>query len=190
MITLDKCKEIIAKAESAIEPAMLLAFIKVESGGIGFDSKTKKLLIQFEPVWFKKLTQYNPSGEWSVNKVDVQSKEWLAFNDAFKLNPDKAMESTSIGLPQIMGFHWKRLGYSSVGAMWDDFKKGEDNQVLALVKFLETDTKLRKAILTKDFVNIANIYNGPDWHLMAEKYGRVPYPTAIKNEYLANGGKV
>lgn len=181
---------ILKEAKSSIDPLMLEAFIKVESGGKGFDSKTKKILIQFEPAWFRKLTQYTPSGEWSVNKVEVQSKEWLAFNDAFKLNPSKAMESTSIGLPQILGLHWKRLGYSSVGNMWDEFKKNEEAQVLGLIKFIETDSKLKKAILTKDFVTIANIYNGPDWHLMAEKYGRVPYPTAIKEEYLTLGGKL
>ena len=73
------------------------------------------ILIQFEPSWFRKKVAYAPSGAWSVNKVDVQSKEWVAFNDTFKINPNAAMESTSIGLPQIMGFHWKLLGYKSVG---------------------------------------------------------------------------
>ena len=71
---------------SAIEPAMLLAFIATESGGKGFDSKTNKLMIQFEPIWFKRRQPYAPSGEWSVNKVDVQSKEWIAFNNDFRIN--------------------------------------------------------------------------------------------------------
>ena len=100
---IDKIKEV-AK-NFGIEPAMFLAFIEVESGGKGFDDATGKIIIQFEPVWFKRKAPYAPSGAWSVNKVDVQAKEWIAFNDAFKINPTAAMESTSIGLPQIMGFH-------------------------------------------------------------------------------------
>lgn len=165
------------------EFAMLKAFIAVESGGKGFDSKTGKLLIQFEPAWFKKKVPYAPSGKWSVNKVDVQSKEWEAFNNAFSLNPDGAMESTSIGLPQIMGFHWKKLGYSSVGAMWDDFKVSETNQVKALVKFIETDKMLLKAMKEKDWHRIASIYNGAGYKQLAEKLGREPYDVSLKKAY-------
>src|SRR5690606_21944769 len=84
---------------------VLLAIIEVETPGRGFDVITGKILIQFEPSWFRRHEPYAPSGKWSVNKVDVQSKEWIAFNDAWKINPDSAMKSTSIGLPQIMGFH-------------------------------------------------------------------------------------
>lgn len=184
MISIAKCKELLTAAGSSIEPAMLLAFIQVESGGKGFE-KDGKLVIQFEPHHFRRRT-----GVIIENKVDVQSKEWIAFNQAFATNPAAAMESTSIGLPQIMGFHWKRLGYSSVGAMWDDFKKGLDQQILALIKFIETDLRFKQAMLKKDFEAIANIYNGADWANIAKKYGREPYPIAIKKAYLANGGKV
>lgn len=178
------------KSGSGLDAKLLEAFIRVESGGKGFDSKTGKILIQFEPVWFKKMQPYAPSGAWSVNKVEVQSKEWLAFNNAFSINPVSAMESTSIGLPQIMGFHWKRLGYENVGAMWDDFKVGIENQILALVKFIETDKELKMAMVGKDFEAIANIYNGADWAFIAKKYGREPYPIALQKAYLNLGGQI
>ncbi len=74
-------------------------------------------MIQFEPSWFKKNAPYAPSGKWSINKVDIQTKEWEAFNDAFAKDKDAAMKSTSIGLPQILGIHYKRLGFASVGDM-------------------------------------------------------------------------
>ena len=48
-----------------IEAAALLAFISVETGGKWFDDKTGKILIQFEPSWFKKKAPYAPSGIWS-----------------------------------------------------------------------------------------------------------------------------
>lgn len=183
MITLTACKNILQKAGSTIEPAMLYAFIKVETGGAGFFSDGR-LKIAFEPHIFRKKT-----GLIVENGIDVPSKEWKAFSTAFNLNPNAAMESTSIGLPQIMGYHYKILGYKTVGAMWDDFKAGEENQVLALIRFIEYDLKLKRAMLSKNYEAIANIYNGPDWALIAAKTGRKPYPEAIKEEYLANVGK-
>lgn len=41
--------------------AALLASIEVETGGKGFDDKTGKILIQFEPSWFRKKAPYAPS---------------------------------------------------------------------------------------------------------------------------------
>ena len=165
------------------EPAALASFIEVESGGKGFDDKTGKILIQFEPIWMKRLAPYTPSGAWSVNKVDVQSKEWIAFNDAFPKNPNKAMEATSIGLGQIMGFHYKRLGYASVGAMWDDAKKGLERQVWQIAKFIETDKNLQTALKIGDWHKVATIYNGSGYKEIARKYGREPYNLSMAKAY-------
>lgn len=169
--------------EQPIDTAALLAFISVETGGQGFDTKTGKILIQFEPVWFKKQAPYAPSGLWSVNKVDVQSKEWEAFNDSFKKNPDAAMQSTSIGIGQIMGFHYQRLGYKSVGGMWDDAKKGIEQQVKQLVKFIQTDVKLQSAIEHHNWTDVAEIYNGKGFRELAAKYHRTPYDKALEDAY-------
>jgi len=166
-----------------INTADLLTFISVETGGQGFDSKTGKILIQFEPSWFRKKAPYAPSGLWSVNKVDVQRKEWLAFNDAFSKNPDAAMKSTSIGLGQIMGLHYQRLGYKTVGDMWDDAKKGIDRQIRQLVKFINTDNKLKVALMNQDWHTVATIYNGAGYKQLALKYGRTPYDESMKYAY-------
>ena len=88
--------------------------VKVESGGQGFSKDTGKIIIQFEPSWFKRKAPYTPSGKWSLNKVEKQTAEWIAFNDAFSKNPKAAMESTSVGLMQVLGLHWKTLGFKSV----------------------------------------------------------------------------
>ena len=165
------------------EPAALAAFIEVESGGKGFDEKTGKILIQFEPIWMKRLAPYTPSGAWSVNKVDVQYKEWIAFNDAFPKNPNKAMEATSIGLGQIMGFHYKRLGFATVGAMWDDAKKGLENQIEQIAKFILTDKKLLFALKTGDWHTVASIYNGASYAKMAKVWGREPYNISMAKAY-------
>lgn len=181
-VYLNMDKQIIESVEdSGLDKAALLAFITVETGGAGFAGG--KLIIQFEPSWFRKTAPYAPSGKWSVNKVDVQSKEWAAFNDAFALNPEAAMKSTSIGLGQIMGFHYKRLGFNSVGEMWDDAKKGLKNQVNQLVKFIKTDSRLLQALNQKDWHKLACGYNGSGYRALAAKLGREPYDISLKKAY-------
>lgn len=164
------------------EEAVMLSFIEVETGGRGFNVDGK-IMIQFEPHWFKKKAPYAPSGKWSINKVDVQSKEWIAFNDAFAKNPDAAMESTSIGLGQIMGFHFKRLGFKTVGEMWDHAKESLQNQIWQIAKFIDTDKALKTAIQNKDWFTIAKIYNGAGFMEIARKYGREPYNISMANAY-------
>lgn len=171
-------------ARYGIEYALLKAFIEVESGGVGFDKTTDKIIIQFEPSWYKKKAPYAPSGAWSLNKVENQRREWIAFNDAFKGHPNAAMESTSIGMPQIMGFHYKMLGYKTVGAMWDDFKKGEYEQIHALVRFILATPDLLKALKKKDFHTAASIYNGKSYKEMAKIWGREPYNISLEKAYI------
>lgn len=166
-----------------IDPALFLAFMETETGGRGFDSTTGKLMIQFEPAWFKKRAPYAPSGLWSLNKVDVQSKEWLAFNDAFKKNAKAAMLSTSIGLFQIMGFNFAQAGFDSVDAMWNDAKKGTESQIRQGANFIKNSPNLLKAMKAKNFHLIATYYNGAGYPALAKKYGREPYNITMERLY-------
>jgi hypothetical protein len=173
----------LAKAQKTVEPSVLLAFMAVETGGKGFDVETGKIIIQFEPAWFRKKEPFAPSGKWSLNGIERQKAEWIAFNDAFFIDKESAMESTSIGLGQIMGFHWKRLGFTSVGEMWDDAKRGITNQVGQILRFISTDAKLLAATRSKDWETIATIYNGAGYKKLAQKIGREPYDVSMKKEY-------
>lgn len=160
-------------AEFGIEIPMIKALDLVESNGQGFDPKTGKIKIQFEPSYFKNITKLF-SGLWSKNKVDVQSKEWEAFNDAFRVNPNAALRSTSIGRMQVMGYHYARLGFNTVGEMWDFAKKSERNQLWLGLKFMTTDPALYKDIRNKYFKGIAYRYNGVNYwikgyHIKIEK---------------------
>lgn len=136
--------------------------IAVESGGFGFDKTTGKILIQFEPSWFKRRFPKwsNFIGIWATNKVEKQKQEWEAFNNAFSKSPTAAMESVSLGLPQIMGFWWKALGFTSVGAFWDYMKDSEINQLKMMVAFIKLNPKMYKAIQSADWETFAKAYNG------------------------------
>ena len=165
-----------------VEPEALREFVEIESAGKGF-APDGKLIIQFEPVWFRRKAPFAPSGKWSVNKVDVQSKEWIAFNDAFKIDANAAMESTSIGLGQVMGFHYSRLGYKTVGAMWDAAKRGVDYQIFQMAEFIRTDARLIKALKEKNWHLVATYYNGAGYMKIAQKYGREPYNVSMEKAY-------
>lgn len=175
-------KEVRAIAERVgLTFAELRTFIEVESGGTGFINN--RIVIQFEPSWFKKKAPFAPSGLWSLNKVENQTKEYQAFSDAFFKNPLAAMESTSWGVGQIMGFHYKRLGYKSVGDMVDDFKRGEYQQVEGIAKFIKTDASLFSAIKAKNWHLVAVKYNGAGYLDLAKKYGREPYNISLEKAY-------
>lgn len=161
--------------------AELMTFISVESGGAGFING--RIIIQFEPKWFKKKAPFAPSGLWSINKVDNQVKEYAAFSDAFRKNPTAAMLATSWGQGQIMGFHFARLGYKSVNEMVDDFKKGDYQQVLAIAKFIVTDPSLFRAIKAQNWHMVAVLYNGGGYKALAEKYNREPYNISLQKAY-------
>jgi len=161
----------------------IAAFIMVETGSKGFSDKTGKIIIQFEPKWFKRLVPYTPSGKWSLNGIDIQVKEWLAFNDAFAKNPDGAMQATSIGLGQIMGFHWKTLGYKSVGEMWDDAKKGLDRQIWQICKFIAMDIKLKSCLQAHDWDGVSSIYNGTGYKQLAASIPREAYDISLAKAY-------
>jgi hypothetical protein len=50
-----------------------------------------------------------------------------------------ALRSTSWGLPQILGENFSAAGYDSATAMVQDFLRDEDNQLEAMLRFIETN---------------------------------------------------
>lgn len=155
---------------NGLEYAALKAFISVESGGIGFDPKTGKIIIQFEPHIFRKYATYSNLRDalWYIvnsNRVEGQVNEWKAFNAAFRIDAKSALLSTSIGLMQVMGFNFGKCGYGSVNDMWDDFKKGEYEQVKGAVNFIKATPKLYAGLKKKDFAQVAYYYNGANYGL-------------------------
>lgn len=173
-------EEIRAIAEtSGYDYAAVKAVIMVEGSGNGFDPATGKILIQFEPAWYRKLDEkdgFSGHGVWEENKVEKQSGEWKAFNDAFSKDADAAMQATSWGMMQVMGFHWKTLGFDSVGAMVDFAKESEANQVKLGVLLINKSAKLSTALKNKDWKTFAYYYNGP-------KYAMNKYDTRLQKEY-------
>jgi len=69
--------------------------------------------------------------------------------------------------------------------MWDDAKKGIENQLQQLCTFLikYKGGKILEAFQRRDFHTVALLYNGKEYQAMAKKYNRVPYNLSLSIEY-------
>ena len=148
------------------EIAAIKSVARVESGGRGgFDSKGR-VLLRFEGHKFRKFTRRkfdrsHPHLSYSYGRRKGKPHGYSAFNAAFKLDKVAAMKACSIGMFQPMVFNYHDMGYASIHEMWDDFKQGEGNQLLAFVRLIQDwglDDELRRAKL-RDFITFARMYN-------------------------------
>ena len=150
----------------------IAAIAEVEGNGQGFEAKTGRIIIQFEPGYFKRLISVNVRGlindawraveskqatdkqaklyaDWSAvvaNKVEGQTEENRIFNLAFGIDPEAAMKSTSWGMGQIMGDNHKAAGFDTVGKMVDAFKQSAENQFLGMLSFIANNPTLNQVL--------------------------------------------
>lgn len=111
--------------------------------------------------------------------------EWDDLVKARSINDTVGLLSASYGLFQVMGFHWKILGYASVQAMVEDYRQGERNQLLSFCNFILANPNLLTAIRTRNWAALAKGYNGADYAKnkydikLADAYSVAQKPTAL-----------
>lgn len=165
-------------------------------GGIDL---TRKPVILYEPhIFYRQLPKQNPpyNPEGLLSRADVKAahpeiatilyKSWgtrpygstYAQHDRLALAQaicrPAALESCSWGAFQIMGFHWKDLGYSSIDAFVESMDTVE-GQVGAFIRFLQVNG-LVQYLRGKDWVRFSRQYNGQGF-----KANR--YDTRLAEEY-------
>lgn len=176
-----------------IEPGVAVAVLTVESSGAGFSGG--RMVIRFEthvfwrewgnanPAVFRSHFRFDPARPWTGHAFRPapgapwqgfhgdQQAEWRVFEFARKLDEPAAKRSISMGAPQIMGFHFARIGYDSVLAMFDAFAAGLRAQIVGLFDFIKgpgTDSPLLEALRRGKLADFAAGYNGP---ALAAQYG-------------------
>lgn len=174
MFSGDTIKEIesVARAQG-IEPAALLAIAEVESGGRAFANVggRKEPLIRFEGHYFDRLVADGKRGEarskglasptmGAVKNPASQSARWRLLAEAMAIDRSAALQSVSWGIGQVMGSHWKSLGYGSVDSLVVEARSGVAGQVRLMLRFLETNG-LIGTIRSHDWAAFARAYNGP-----------------------------
>ena len=156
-----------------IEYAGLKAVVEVEASGKGFIGDVPKIL--YEPhIMHRLLTKKNyitirnslmkahPNlcyPRWGTYKYGAESIQHRRLEIASQFNRDTALESCSWGLGQVMGFHWKSLGYESLQAFINDMYESEAKQLEAMIRFIKVNGLLL-ALKNKDWVKFARGYNG------------------------------
>jgi hypothetical protein len=148
-------------------PAAVASVLEVEAPKGGF-LQDGRLTILFERHWFYKLTPEK------VSKVrpDLSNPqpggykggdaEWDRLNAAIAFDEINALKSASWGKPQIMGFNHALCGYGTVKDMIEDFKRGEYNQVKAMLQLIKNQPSWDRALKSQNWKRFAELYNGPN----------------------------
>lgn len=156
-------------AALGVEAAALEALSEVESSGTGFGSGGRPL-IRFEHHLFRRetsrrydLTHPHLSAPYEASRHlrRNQTLEWRWFDEAFALDPNAAIRSTSWGRFQILGRNFERAGFDSPGAMRRAMEAGETEHLAAFAAFLRSDPTLLQALRLRDWDTVARRYNGP-----------------------------
>jgi hypothetical protein len=176
-----------AAATLQVPARNLRAVIDVESGGQSFGPEGRPIIL-FEPHIFHRRTD----GRWSPSSFSyakwrerpypkAQLARWEQMADAAARSEQAALESASWGLFQIMGFHWKALGYAGAESFGLAMAKGEAAQLGALVTFIKINglaDELR-----------AGSSNSDSWRAFARGYNGEGYAANGYHEKLARAVK-
>ena len=92
-----------------------------------------------------------------------KAAEYRRLDAAKLIDVNSALESCSWGTYQIMGYHWKLLGFDSVQSFVNKMKESERGQLECFVKFIKANPVLLKAIRSDDWVTFARYYNGSNY---------------------------
>ncbi len=131
-----------------------LAVFCVESN-LAYDPRTGLVIIRFEPHIFRR-----KAGQEVAFRRGGQQDEWRNLSQAFDLDADAALLSTSYGLPQLMGFNWQVTRHPGVQAMVLAFQDSCEEQVAGFFNFVEQNG-LNRYILNADWRGFSRRYNGP-----------------------------
>lgn len=168
-------KVITAANKINVEPSAILAVGEVEAAGVtSWNVKGEsKPPIRFEGHYFYRLLKGNKAKVKAAIRAGLASPKagavknpasyearYALLERAKKIDPAAALASTSWGLGQVMGDHWKKLGYSSVQALVAEASRGVDGQIDLMVRYI-IKFGLVDELQTYSFQSFADQYNGP-----------------------------
>lgn len=164
------------------DAATILAVLDVETRGCGY-FPTKQPAILFERHKFYKFTNgkhrdypdicnLNPGG------YGPSSAQYARLDKARNLNAVAALDATSWGLAQIMGFNARAAGYDDATDMIAAFCDSENAQLESMTRFCVSNN-LDAALRARNWAAFAFGYNG-------ENYAINNYDKQLANRYAWN----
>lgn len=178
-----------AALDLGVEEATIRAVIEVETGGkSGFLPSGKPRILFERHLMWRRLRAYgfNPP-DYAEGNIDILGPdwdrqyyvggegEWDRLERASKIHLPSAIESASWGLFQILGMHWKVLGYESAQDFSRKMEQSEMEQLKAFLQFVKVN-HLVNALRNKDWAVFAKGYNGPG-------YAQNHYDTKLQKAY-------
>lgn len=173
--------QIAAQAKAlSVEVAALRAVIEVECKGSGFNADgtpvilferhvfRQRLIANGKAVVADKVVRERPDlCSKSTGAYGLYSAQHGSLNAAAQYHRDSALESASWGIGQVMGYHWKALGYPSLQAFINSMYKDEASQLDAMCRYIKVN-------------NLVNVLQNKDWKSFARGYNGTAY---AKNSY-------
>ena len=174
-----KSKNVLSPMQEAaeslgVEIEAIQAVAQVESAGDGFlRSGRPRMLFEGHVFWRQLLSRGLPADifsdeenedilypNWTRKYYLGRESEYTRLDRAKEINEKAALESASWGAYQIMGYHWKSLGYESIKQFVDFMYMNEEQHLKAFVRYIDVNG-LKEALRDKDWVRFARAYNGP-----------------------------
>ena len=173
-------KELIAQVAVAndIEPAALWAVKSIESGyGDGFYSDGRPIILfeghifymfllkRYNTTEIQKLMKQHPTiiyQNWTKKFYKGGIKECDRLQEAAEIDREAALQSTSWGIFQIMGFNYKQCGCRTIQAFVNKMYKSNESQLQLAVNFLKSNGYL-ELLAKHDWAGFAKKYNGPGY---------------------------
>lgn len=168
-LTLDQAAELACRFKLPLSRIRTIISIEAPRGGFLPDGRC---VILFERHHFFKRSGSVPV---SASRPDLSNKvpggykggaeEWQRLLDAMEFHRQGAIESTSFGLGQIMGFNHEAAGFASAEAMMNAFAESEYNQALGMLNFIKASPTLYKALIDGNWPKVAELYNGKNYKI-------------------------
>lgn len=190
--------------------ATLLAIIEVESNGILGATINGRFepIIRYEGHYFDKLCKaemraparkagVSAPTAGTIKNPSKQIDRWKLVQKAATFDPSAAYMSCSYGVGQVMGSHWKDLGFKSISEFLKKVRSGLIGQVEVMVRFIKKNN-LIAALQNLDWSAFARGYNGPAYRknqydtkmsVAYKRHGGIGTISASRNGYLRLGSK-
>lgn len=170
LLTEQQIREAAKKAN--IEYAALKAVIEVEARSSGFFSTGEPAILFERHIFWRRLGAIR----WFTMRAKIMalhprvcnpvaggygrfSEQHDKLRIAVSYNRDVALESASWGVGQVMGYHWKALGYPSLQQFINDMYHSEAKQLEAMIRYIKINN-LVDELQRHDWVGFARGYNG------------------------------
>lgn len=170
------CEAMAARHNIPVEH--ILAAVEVESNGVVFGPDGRPIIL-FEPhIFYKRISgaardeavaEKLASKAWNKKLYGkTQRDRWDQVQAAFDLlerhglDPNVAFECASYGVGQVLGYHWKALGFASINEFFDRVRAGAEGQIDVMMRYVlvnNLDDELRDG----RWAAFARGYNGKDF---------------------------